>query len=280
MSPPGKSAKALPAGAVENEFGVPVPGVILPPERWTPSALKRWPAQGTLDWQTVFGRRAPVVLDLGCGNGRSVLGSAIRRPDHDHLGVDSLPVVIRYARKRARQRGLANVRFAVGDAKQVVSQYVAPGSVAEVHIYHPQPYYEPTQVGRRLITPLFLLLVHRALEPGGLLVVQTDNPAYWRYILQVAPAFFDFHSHPGPWPDAPQGRTRREIIARLRGLAIFRGQGKARTDIDPEQARRIAEALPAPVFDADRRLLELDELERRGLDNGRRTTSRPSRPRR
>jgi tRNA (guanine-N7-)-methyltransferase len=213
----------------------------------------------------MFGRRAPVVLDLGCGNGRSVLWSAIRRPEYDHLGVDSLPVVIRYARKRARQRGLANVRFAVGNAGQVIERYVVPGSVAEVDIYHPQPYYDPSQVGRRLITPRFLLLVHRALEPGGLLVLQTDNPAYWRYMQEVVPAFFDFREEPGPWPDAPEGRTRREIIARQHSLPIFRGQGRARTAIDPAEACRLAETLPPPVFNADHRLMELDELENEGF---------------
>ena len=258
---PGKTGKTLPPGTVEREFGVAVPGLILPPERWTTSALKRWPAAGPLDWAAVFGRRAPVVLDLGCGNGRSVLLSAVGRPQCDHLGVDSLPVVIRYARKRARQRGLGNIRFAVGFAGPVVERYVAPGSVAEVHIYHPQPYYDPSQAGRRLITPRFLLAVHGALEPGGLLVLQTDNPAYWRYLREVAPAFFDFREEPGPWPDAPEGRTRREIIARQRGLPIFRGQGRARTDIDPAEACRLAETLPPPVFNADRRLMELDELE-------------------
>ena len=163
-------------------------------------------------------------------------------------------MVIRYARKRARQRGLANVRFAVGDAQQVVARHIAPGSVTEVHVYHPQPYYDPAQVSRRLITPSFLLHVHRILIPGGLLVLQTDNPAYWRYMQQVVPAFFDFQERLGPWPDAPRGRTRREIIARMKGLPIFRGICRARTDIDPDEAHRLTEALPPPVFNADRRL--------------------------
>jgi tRNA (guanine-N7-)-methyltransferase len=249
---------------MEFEFGVPVPGVILPPERWTTSALKSWPESGVVDWQQLFGRLAPVVLDLGCGNGRSVLVSAIRRPECDYLGVDSLPVVIRYARKRARQRGLANVRFAVGDAFDAVARRVPAGSMAEVHIYHPQPYYDPSQAHRRLITPLLLFHVHRVLSPGGRLVLQTDNPAYWAYIRQVVPAFFDFHEQLGHWPEAPEGMTRREIIARLRGLPVFRGAGRARSDIDPDQARKLAEQLPPPAFNADRRLMELDEIDRSG----------------
>ncbi len=240
---------------------MPIPGVILPPERWTVSALREWPAAGPVDFETVFGRRAPVILDLGCGNGRSVLSGAIARPDCDFLGVDNLPVVIRYARKRARQRGLANVRFAVGDARDVIARRIAPGSIAEIHIYHPQPYYQPGHALRRLLTPLFLLQAHRALAPGGRLVLQTDNPAYWGYMLEVVPAFFDFQEQGGPWPDAPEGRSRREILARQRHFSVFRGLGIARTDIDPDQARQAAEALPPPVFNADPRLMALDRLE-------------------
>ena len=263
-TPRGKTGPTLPPGSIEHELGVAIPGVILPPEQWTVSALRAWPAEGPVDFEALLGRHAPVVLDLGCGNGRSVLGGAIARPECDFLGADNLPVVIRYARKRARQRGLANVRFAVGAARDVIARRIAPASIAELHVYHPQPFYQPGHASRRLITPLFLLQAHRALAAGGLLVLQTDNPAYWKYMLEVVPAFFDFHEQAGPWPDAPDGRSRREILARQKHLPVFRGLGVARTDIDPEQARQAAEALPGPAFNADRRLMALDRLERGG----------------
>ena len=91
---------------IEREFGVPFAGEILEPSRWTQTALKKLPAEGPLDLEALFGRKAPLVLDLGCGNGRFLIGSAVWRPDHDHLGIDVLPVVIRYATRRANQRGL------------------------------------------------------------------------------------------------------------------------------------------------------------------------------
>jgi tRNA (guanine-N7-)-methyltransferase len=247
---------------IEREFGVPIAGEILEPELWTKTGLKHLPADGWLNWEALFGRRAPVVLDLGCGNGRFLIGSAVWRPDHDHLGIDTLPVVIRYATRRANQRGLSNIRFTVGGARELLERWVEPGSVAEIHCYHPQPYYDPAQVHRRLITPAFLGLVHRSLLPGGLFLIQTDNPGYWRYIRQVVPVFFDFEERDRPWPDAPKGRTRREIIALRRGLPVFRGNGRARPNLSPEEALRLAESLPAPSFDADRRLQELDRLER------------------
>src|SRR5439155_18053967 len=142
-------------------------GRILPSEQWTQTALKRYPDGQPLDWPELFGRSAPVVLDLGCGNGRFLVWSAVHRPQFDHLGVDTLPVVIRYARRRGNQRGLANLKFAVGGAHELLEDYVEPTSVAEIHCYHPQPYYDPDLVHKRLITPEFLVLAHRSLGPGG-----------------------------------------------------------------------------------------------------------------
>src|SRR5262245_15954883 len=164
---------------IEREFGVPIAGEVLGPSQWTQTALKKLPADGPLDRGALFGHEAPLVLDLGCGNGRFLLGSAVWRPGHDHVGIDVLPVVIRYATRRGNQRGLSNLRFAVCDAQTFLAKYVPPHSAAEIHCYHPQPYYDPARVHLRLITPGFLALVHRSLAPGGQFFLQTDNPGYW-----------------------------------------------------------------------------------------------------
>src|SRR4051794_24445617 len=220
------------AGQTEFELGVPIPGMIMPEAGWARTAVKRLPESDPLDWETIFGRRAPVVLDLGCGNGRYTITSAVARPDHDHFATDLLPVVIRYATRRANQRGLHNVRFAVKDAQTFLGTYVAEASVAEVHLYHPQPYHDQRLAHRRVMTPRFLADVHRGLQPRGLFVVQTDNPDYWEYMTFVLPSFFDFREQTVPWSDAPEGRTRREIMARQRGLKIFRGLGSRRDGLD------------------------------------------------
>src|SRR5262249_44842636 len=158
------------------------------------------------------------------------------RPQFDHLGTDVLPVVIRYATRRGNQRGLTNLRFAVVDAQRLLTQLLPAGCAAEVHCYHPQPYYDPADVHKRLITPDFLVRVHQVLQPCGAFCVQTDNPGYWRYVREVVPSFFDFHERIGRWPDAPKGRTRREIIALRRGLPVFRASGTARADLSLEAA--------------------------------------------
>ena len=246
---------------IEEEFGVPIPGTILPEADWARTAIKRLPPPGPLDLEAIFGRVAPLVVELGCGNGRYTLLSALNRPTHNHLASDILPVVIRYATRRANQRGLHNVRFAVRDAQTMIRDYLGSQTVAEVHLYHPQPYHDPKQSHLRLVTPRFLAEVHRVLEPGGRFVIQTDNPDYWDYINQVVPVFLDWHDQPGPWPDAPDGRSRREILARSRHLRIFRGWGSRRDDLSAAAAIRVADRLPAPLFRSRGPWCDLDAFE-------------------
>src|SRR5262245_39748457 len=108
---------------IEREFGVPIAGEILEQAAWTSVASLKLPP-GLLDWETVFGRRAPVVLDLGCGNGRSVLHGGVWQPERNYLGVDVLPLVIRYAVRRSNQRGLTNVRFAVCGGRELLAEHI------------------------------------------------------------------------------------------------------------------------------------------------------------
>jgi len=236
--------------SADEDYGVPIPGAILPPDQRAKTAIKRLPPPGFLDWKGIFGRDAPVVLDLGCGNGRYVISSAVHRPEIDHIGIEILPVVIRYATRRANQRGLSNVRLAVIGAYEFLAQYAPPASVAEIHLYHPQPYRDAEKMHRRLLTPEFLALVHRSLIAGGLLVLQTDNKAYWQYLRRIAPLLFEFEELSGRWPDAPQGRTRREIYARRHGLPIFHGQGRPRPELTAETIEQIVRAAPRPNFSA------------------------------
>jgi tRNA (guanine-N7-)-methyltransferase len=246
---------------IEREFGVPVPGEIVDQEKWTKTALKKLPPEGPLDLVALFGRAAPLVVDLGCGNGRFLIGSALRRPEFDHIGIDIFPMVLRYATRRGNQRGLGNLRFAAIDAQRFVAHYLTAGGVIEMHCYHPQPHHDPHDRHKRLLTPMFLVDVHSVLVAGGSLFVQTDNEAYWMYIKKSLPTFFDFHEQKGPWPDTPRGRTRREILALKRRYPIFRGWG-VKKDMTREGALDAARSLPLPSFDAGPRRRDLDRLER------------------
>jgi tRNA (guanine-N7-)-methyltransferase len=96
-----------------------------------------------------------------------------------------------------------------------------------------------------MFTPEFLELAWNRMKAAALLVVQTDNKAYWTYLLKAVDKFFAAEVVPGAWPDAPQGRTRREIIARRKGLKVWRMVARRRE-------KPLDLAIPRPDFDANR----------------------------
>lgn len=243
---------------IEREFGVPIAGEILEPEFWTQTALKKLPNQGTLDLNELFGRTAPLIVDVGCGNGRFILGSSVWRESHDHLGADILPVVIRYATRRGNQRGLKNLRFLVTDGLNFVEKLLPTGSVTELHCYHPQPYHDPEKSLERLLTPRFLAAVHRVLVHDGQIFLQTDSKAYWDYIKSIVSNFFSFNERIGCWPDAPRGRTRREILSLKRGMNIYRGHGTRLNNLTENELQKLESDLPMPLFTTESYLQKLD----------------------
>jgi len=224
---------------------------VLPRELWTRTRAQLGEPGKRFDWERVFGRRAPRVVDLGCGNGRWLVASALARPEVDHLGVELVPPAVKLGSLRAGQRGLRNCKLAWGDATEFILERCEPASLDEVHLYHPQPYYDAGKRARRQLNPEVLSAIHRALKPGGLFVFQTDNPAYTEYARRVVPLLFEWREITGPWADAPEGRTLREIVARSKGLEILRSESRRLDLPESEAAHRISQ-MPTPDFDANR----------------------------
>ena len=187
---------------------------------------------------------APLVVDVGSGTGRFVIESAAARPDRRFLGIEAVAPMVERATREAERRGLSNARFIAADAAAWLAGQPA-GSIDEIHIYHPQPYYDPAQVPVELLSPKFFEDAWTALRAGGLLVLQTDVQRYGKHLLQAVAKQFDPEVQKGPWPDAPAGRTQREIVARRKGLPILRVVARRRDrplDVPP----------PPPYFEPGR----------------------------
>jgi len=222
---------------LEYELGVLLPGLLQPEHRWTRTL---YPDPGTpFDWDRVFGRRAVRIVDLGCGSGRFLLGSAVAHPGRDHLGIEVVDRLALEATRRADRRGLANVRIAAGDAVRWIFERLGEDSVDEIHIYHPQPYYNPAERGQRMLTPEFFDRLWRILRKDGCLILQTDHRRYGKYLLEAAAKYFELELHADPWPGQPEGRTRREIIARRKGMTIRRVTARRRSRPLPVEIPRI-----------------------------------------
>lgn len=138
-----------------------------------------------LDFAALFGRVAPVELEIGSGKGAFILNRAKAYPDRNFLGIEWASKIYRYAADRMARWGVTNVRLMRTDAAQLVAHALSPGSLSMLHIYHPDPWPKKRHHRRRLIQPPFVASAARALAPGARLAVQTDHAEYFEQIQAV-----------------------------------------------------------------------------------------------
>ena len=151
-------------------------------------ALERlWPVYGLtvpdepealLDLVTLFGRRAPVVLEIGSGMGDATAAMASADPGRDYLAVEVHTPGIANLLAVVERLGLTNVRVAQGDALALVRHMLAADSLDAVHAFFPDPWPKARHHKRRLIQPAHVALLRSRLVPGGTLHCATDWAEY------------------------------------------------------------------------------------------------------
>jgi tRNA (guanine-N7-)-methyltransferase len=160
--------------------------------RLTPSQQRAlaelWPAYGVdfdakhLRFDTLFGRVAPVVLEIGFGNGETLVQQAAEHPESDFLGVEVHEPGVGHCLLQAREAGITNLRLIRHDAIEVLEVMIPPASLARVNLYFPDPWPKKRHHKRRIVQPAFLGLVADRLAPGGSLNVATDWENYAEHI--------------------------------------------------------------------------------------------------
>ncbi|MCL3863189.1 tRNA (guanosine(46)-N7)-methyltransferase TrmB [Actinotalea sp. K2] len=144
--------------------------------------------QGHLDTTTLFGRSAPVVLEIGSGMGEAVAATAAAHPEHDHLAVEAHVPGVASTLRRIRWLGLTNLRVAHGDALDLLRDQVTPGSLHAVHVFFPDPWPKARHHKRRIISPEHVALMRSRLAPGGTLHCATDWAPYAASMLETLEA--------------------------------------------------------------------------------------------
>lgn len=142
-------------------------------------------AASPADWDAVFGRPAPRVVEIGFGMGDATAAIAAGRPDTDFIGVEVHPPGVGALLRRIGENGLANIRIVQHDAVEVLEHMVAPASLAGVHVFFPDPWHKKRHHKRRLIQPPFVRLLASRLAPGGTLHCATDWQPYAEQMLEV-----------------------------------------------------------------------------------------------
>ncbi len=150
-----------------------------------------WPIYGIasdiepLDLSRLFGREAPVVMELGFGNGETLVQLAAAEPQCDFLGVEVYRPGVGRLLRRVRELGLLNVRVFCDDAVDVLTDRISRKSLTKLLIFFPDPWPKSRHHKRRLIQPAFARLARDRLITGGTLHVATDWEDYALHILDV-----------------------------------------------------------------------------------------------
>lgn len=201
-----------------------------------------WPVYGLpvadgdrtpLELTTLFGRSAPVVLEIGFGMGDATAAAAAADPGRDYLVVEVHTPGIGNLLALIGEQGLTNVRVAHGDGMELVHR-IAPGALDAVHVFFPDPWPKARHHKRRLIRPGNVALLRERLRSGGLLHCATDWPDYAAAMIETLDA------DPGLTAEAPHRDTRPETKFERRG----REAGRPITDLRYRRVRSNSPVFP------------------------------------
>lgn len=176
-----------------------------------------------VDPAAVYGRAAPLVVEIGSGQGHAIVHAATSRPDADFLAVEVFRAGLARTMLDADRAGVRNLRLVEANAPEVLEHLLPAASVDELWVFFPDPWHKKKHTKRRLVAPPFPATAARALRPGGLLRLATDWEDYalqMRDVLDEAGALA--RAFEGEWAPRFEGRVmtafERKGIAKGRDI--------------------------------------------------------------
>jgi tRNA (guanine-N7-)-methyltransferase len=160
---------------------------------WTAYAERWWLPDEAVDepdfqLSALFGREAPLIVEIGSGIGESTVALAAARPDHDVVAFEVWRPGVAETLGRISEAGLENVRLLSIDAVWSIEHLVAPGTLAGLWIFFPDPWHKVRHHKRRLVTPAFARLAASRLAPGAEWRLATDWADYAEQMVEVLDA--------------------------------------------------------------------------------------------
>ncbi len=160
---------------------------------WTAYAERWWLPDEAVDepgfsLSGLFGRDAPLIVEIGPGIGESTVALAAARPDHDVVAFEVWRPGVAETLGRVGEAGLTNVRLLSVDAVWSIEHLVEPGSLAGLWTFFPDPWHKVRHHKRRLVTPRFAALAASRLAPGAEWRLATDWAHYAEQMVEVLDA--------------------------------------------------------------------------------------------
>lgn len=146
------------------------------------------PAEQAPDFVRLFGRQAPLVLEIGFGDGEALVDAASQDPQRNFIGAEVYTPGVGHCLIRIEQEQLSNVRLCQEDAVELLKRRLADHSLDEVRLFFPDPWPKKKHHKRRIVNPAFAELISRKLIPGGHLHFATDWAPYADWTLDILEA--------------------------------------------------------------------------------------------
>ncbi len=149
-----------------------------------------WPKYGLeqkhpINDKDVFGQKAPLIVEIGFGNGDSLAKMAKQQTDNAFIGIEVHKPGIGHLLLQLEQLDIENVRIFCDDAVEILEQCIADNSLARIHLFFPDPWPKKRHHKRRIVRSEFIDLITRKLQPGGYFHAATDWQDYAEYMLSV-----------------------------------------------------------------------------------------------
>lgn len=181
-----------------------------------------WPRFGIdpddtpINFSAAFGRDAPVVLDIGFGNGNALAALAAQQPQNNYLGIEVYRPGVGHLLRRLHDENLANVRVLCADAKDVLTRNISDASLTAVYLLFPDPWPKQRHHKRRLVQSEFIELVRHKLKLRGVLHLATDWQDYAEHMRTVLVASSGF----APAPAGTRPATKYEARGQRLGHPV------------------------------------------------------------
>lgn len=141
--------------------------------------------QQEINFERVFGRAAPLIIEIGFGNGDSLAQMAAENPDKNYLGIEVHRAGVGHLLMLIEAQQLTNIRIYCHDAIEILEQRVPNESLAGVHLFFPDPWHKKKHHKRRIVRDSFVELLARKLAPNGYFHAATDWENYAEWILEI-----------------------------------------------------------------------------------------------
>ncbi|MGN8552463.1 UNVERIFIED_CONTAM: tRNA (guanosine(46)-N7)-methyltransferase TrmB [Microbacterium sp. SLM126] len=161
-----------------------------------------------IDPAGVWGRTAPLVVEIGSGQGHAIVHAASSRPETDFLAIEVFRAGLARTILDADKAGARNLRLVEANAPEVLEHLLPEASVAELWVFFPDPWHKKKHTKRRLVTSSFAALAARSLADGGMLRLATDWEDYALQMREVMAGAADFEAgFEGEWAPRFDGRV-------------------------------------------------------------------------